>query len=211
MKSISRNKWGYGPAASRTLYTAAIEPIISYGAEIWGSAATRVHIRRKLLSLQRLFSINIAKAYKTAPTDALQIINRTLPIDLKIREMYIRHHLTKLAENQYTMDHFNSIADKEDYPEDLKKIANLIKDNDIDKSRAYLHVHPSFAPEVNINTGTCVHHNINIYTDGSKTTDYVGCAFVVFTKGRCVFQLCRTLAQHCTNNQAESCQPHPVS
>ncbi|XP_023222702.1 uncharacterized protein LOC111624141 [Centruroides sculpturatus] len=204
LKTICRNRWGYGPLTSRTLYIAAIEPIITYGAEIWGSAATRVHIRRKLLSIQRLLGINAAKAYKTAPTEALLVINRTLPIDLKVKEIFLKYNLDKVAKKETSLEHFNNIIAKEKHCEDINSLAELLISNGFDKHYDYYPIHPSFVPSYSLDNSYNENHNIHIYTDGSKAPEGVGCAVVIYKDQQCLYQACRKLAPHCTNNQAES-------
>ncbi|XP_023244780.1 uncharacterized protein LOC111642644 [Centruroides sculpturatus] len=203
LKTISRNQWGYGPSSSRILYTAVIEPIVTYGAEIWGTSVTRVHIKRKLLSIQRIMAINIAKAYKTAPTEALLVINRTPPIDIKIREILIRFNLIKLANNQINQDHFNAIVGKEEFAQDLISLAATIATNGFDKCSPNP-IHPSFTPSVSLETSNSDDQDICIFTDGSKTDQGVGSAFVAYKGKVCLYQMYRKLAPHCTINQAES-------
>ncbi|XP_023213264.1 uncharacterized protein LOC111616058, partial [Centruroides sculpturatus] len=137
LKTICRNYWGYGPTTSRILYTTVIEPMVTYGSEMWGSSISRVHIRRKLLSIQRFLAINIAKSCKTAPTEALLVINHTLPIDLKIWEIYINYNMSKLANKQIDGVTFQDIVAKNPFSEDLCSLVNLIVTNGLDKCLNY--------------------------------------------------------------------------
>ncbi|XP_067118869.1 uncharacterized protein [Centruroides vittatus] len=204
LKTISRNRWGYGPSTTRTLYSAALEPLITYGAEVWGSSVSRIHIKRKLLSIQRILAISIAKAYRTAPTEALLVIDHILPIDLKIKQIYIRYNLTKLVNNQINMDQFCTTFAKTDCFEDLKSLATFAHKNGIDKNLTYYPVHPSFAITYDTEQDTNDCHKILIFTDCSKTSTGVGCATVVYKDRQSLHQINRALAPHCTNNQAES-------
>ncbi|XP_067118884.1 uncharacterized protein [Centruroides vittatus] len=181
----------------------AIEPIVTYAAEIWGSSATRVHIKRKLISIQRLSTISIAKAYKTAPTEALLVLCNLQPVDLKIRQAYIRYNLTKLAENKITLNHLLQITSKDNYKDEIKTLGKFILDNGIGKETDPEPIHPSFAITHEVDY-TCNDSTVNIYTDGSRTKVAVGCAFVVYKAQHCLYQMRRRLATHCTNNQAES-------
>ncbi|XP_023240498.1 uncharacterized protein LOC111638950 [Centruroides sculpturatus] len=204
LKTISRNKWGYGPSASRILYTAVVEPIITYGAEIWGSSATRVHIKRKLLSIQRLSAINIAKAYKTAPTEALLVLNNTLPIDLKIREANIRYNLHKLAKGEINLETFSTATCKETYNNEINQIAMHVTTYGLDKHKDLQYIHPSFTSIQSSIHDPIDKHSISIFTDGSKSELGVGCAFTVYKGTQCLYQRCKKLAPHCTINHAES-------
>ncbi|XP_023216833.1 uncharacterized protein LOC111619356 [Centruroides sculpturatus] len=66
------------------------------------------------------------------------------------------------------------------------------------------HYHPSFAPNVNYDSNYSDKQVISIFTDGSKSDQGVGSAFVVNNGQHCLQQWSRKLASHCTNNQAES-------
>lgn len=48
----ARVSWGLSPAIIRTIYVAVIEPIVLYAANVWGPAASKLSIRKKLDWLQ---------------------------------------------------------------------------------------------------------------------------------------------------------------
>ncbi|XP_023210494.1 uncharacterized protein LOC111613380 [Centruroides sculpturatus] len=203
LKSICRNHRGYSPSSSRILYTAAIEPVILYGVEIWSSSALRVHIKRKLLSIQRLSAISIAKAYKTAPTEALLVLCNLLPIDLKVREAFIRYNIFKLTDNKITSSQFNQMVSNDNFSKDILSIGKLALTNGIEKVYDAPPIHSGFSIQYDTNTTITNNSSIRIFIDGCKSDTDVGCAFVAYKRHR-LHQLQRRLASHCTNNQAES-------
>ena len=84
-KSAKLN-WGLGHEALKTIYTGAILLILQYGAPIWESALTKASYKTKLIRVQRLMNIRIAKSYRTVSNEALCVITGLNPIDIKIEE-----------------------------------------------------------------------------------------------------------------------------
>ncbi|GFS61554.1 putative 115 kDa protein in type-1 retrotransposable element R1DM [Trichonephila clavipes] len=73
-------------------YTSVVQPIISYGAGVWGGFLTSIQVQ-KLKSIQRIYLLKIIKAYKTSPTDALNILSGIPPIHIVIRSLYFKFQL----------------------------------------------------------------------------------------------------------------------
>ena len=55
--------WGLKHKALKTIYTEAILPLILYGALVWKDVMERSCYKAKLVRIQRLINIRIAKAY----------------------------------------------------------------------------------------------------------------------------------------------------
>ena len=72
--------WGLKHKALKTIYTGAILPIILYGALIWKDVMNRSCYKAKIVRIQRLINIKIAKAYRTVSNEALCIITGLMPI-----------------------------------------------------------------------------------------------------------------------------------
>lgn len=70
LRGISRNNWGLSSYAMKTIYSGAIEPILTYRAQVWGEAINKIHIRCKFISIQRIAAISICKSYRTTPTNS---------------------------------------------------------------------------------------------------------------------------------------------
>ena len=70
-----------------TIYTGAILPLILYGAPVWKGVLNRFCYKAKLVRIQRLINIRIAKAYRTVSNDVLCIITGLMPINIKIEEV----------------------------------------------------------------------------------------------------------------------------
>ena len=63
-KSAKLN-WGLGHEALKTIYTGAILPLLQYGAPIWIKALAKTSYKIKLIRVQRLINIRIAKSFRT--------------------------------------------------------------------------------------------------------------------------------------------------
>ena len=92
--------WGLGHKALHTIYTGAIEPILTYGAPVWGKAIENHKNRTKLQRIQRLINIKLTKAYRTISYDASCIIAGIQPIDITIDEK-VKLYETIHGEREY--------------------------------------------------------------------------------------------------------------
>ena len=57
--------WGLKHTALKTIYTGGILPLLSYGTPVWKKAIDKVSYKLKLIRVQRIMNIKIAKAYRT--------------------------------------------------------------------------------------------------------------------------------------------------
>ncbi|GBN05064.1 hypothetical protein AVEN_117935-1 [Araneus ventricosus] len=82
---IAGTNWGINKDLRRRLYTTVAERIIFHGA---AACAYPLSARqsRLLNSIQRKFLLNIAGAYSTTPTAALQVIEGIIPLHIKAEQ-----------------------------------------------------------------------------------------------------------------------------
>jgi hypothetical protein len=150
-KSAKLN-WGLKHAALKTIYTGGILPLLLYGAPVWRKAS----YKSKLVRVQRLINIKIAKAYRTVSNDALCILTGLTPIAIKIQEASQFYQLTKGNRRDYVLV-------------------------DRDMGVKYWH-HPAemiiFLTESNEAAGL-----IQIFTDGSESEQGVGAGIAIFRSG----------------------------
>ncbi|GBM06601.1 Putative protein in type-1 retrotransposable element R1DM [Araneus ventricosus] len=88
IKSIAASKWGLNKNIRRKIYFTVIERILLYGAPAWANNITSRQ-QRLLNSIQRKFLLNIAGAYSSTPTAALQVIEGITPLHIKAQMEYI--------------------------------------------------------------------------------------------------------------------------
>jgi len=165
--------WGLKHKALKTIYTGASLPIILYGAPVWKDVIKRSCYKAKIVRIQRLINIRIAKAYRTVSNEALCIITGLMPIHIKIEEAVKLQEPTKAEGTRY------------------------------DRAMEIRHwIHPSKHITITEGQEKTT-HTLQVYTDGSKGEDGVGSGIAVFAGPNLITTQMYRLNEHCTNNQAE--------
>jgi ribonuclease HI len=173
-KSAKLN-WGLSHKALQTIYLGGIQPLLIYRAPVWIKALRKENYKARLLRVQRLINIKMAKAYRTVSHKALCVLTGMMPIDIKIEEAAQLYQLTKGNANDKT--HF-----------------------DKDMEARYWQ-HPAEASVSS--TDKIENESLHIYTDGSKTEKGVSSGIAIFKSGKYTDSIQRRLNKKCTNNQAE--------
>jgi hypothetical protein len=168
--------WGIKHAALKTVYTGGILPLLLYGASIWRKAIYKVSYKSKLVRVQKLRNIKIAKPYRTVSNGALCILTGLTPIAIKIQEASQFHQLTKGNRREEVLVDRDMGVKYWHYP------AETI----------------TFLTESNEAAGL-----IQVFTDGSKSEQGVSAGIAIFRSGNLFKSLQYRLNKRCTNNQAE--------
>ena len=92
--------WGLKHAALKTIYTGRILPLLLYGAPVWRKTIDKASYKSKLVRVQRLINIKIAKAYRAMSNDALCILTGLTPIAIKIRKHLNYNSSPKVTEGR---------------------------------------------------------------------------------------------------------------
>lgn len=188
---FSRPTWGAHPENIRTIYLQVIEPIVTYAAGIWGQAALKKGIRRRLLSMQRGFAVRITRAFKTISTTAALALAELTPLDLKVREVHALEQI-KLTGVTHLLPH-DITLERPTPPHELLHPASRVSLN----SSSTINIDDLTPP---IQT----EKSLNIYTDGSKLEDSsVGAAFVAYLGDRQIATKKFKLHTSCSVFQAE--------
>ena len=74
LSKLAKVAWGLKHESLKTTYTGGILPLILYGAPVWKSVLDNISYEAKLIRIQRLINIKIAKAYRTVSNEALCVI-----------------------------------------------------------------------------------------------------------------------------------------
>ncbi|XP_075679871.1 uncharacterized protein LOC113789201 [Dermatophagoides pteronyssinus] len=173
-------EWGLSGEVLRTIYTVAIEPILTYACSSWHGVLDFKTKRAKLLSIQRSFAISIIKGYRTISTEAAIVLANIDPLDLKILYCTNRYHLKQGNPTNNCIDLI---------PFQLRApFSNRL--------------HPALS--TNIESRNCPqHHRIDIFTDGSKIDNQTGCAFAAIENNNIIHSTKLRLADECSVFQAE--------
>lgn len=77
---VTGRNWGKSPALLKMVWKQAVCPMVLYGSEVWGQKAGDTRISSMLSGIERPFLRSITKAYRTAPTLALNTIAGCPPL-----------------------------------------------------------------------------------------------------------------------------------
>jgi hypothetical protein len=96
--------WCLKHKALKTIYTGAILPLMTYGAPVWKDALNKASFKARLVRIQRLMNVKIAKAYRTVSNDAPLILTGLMPIHIKTQEVAKYYEINKCKDEQYDRD-----------------------------------------------------------------------------------------------------------
>ena len=179
---LARNTWGLNSDVTYDIYKLALEPLVLYGAEVWHSALKYKWAADILNQIQRSFLLRICKGYRTLSFDALCIITNIPPITEKVKEFpRLREAKTK---GELSLN--------------MSKLQVEVPTKPLR--------HPALSIESFVHLTEASNNDdpvLKIYTDGSKTDDGVGCAFVVYKNGEEISSQHYRLPNYSTVFQAE--------
>lgn len=164
LSRAARVSWGLQPEIIKTIYTAAVEPIVLYASSAWAPASNKIGVRKRLNSLQRSFAQKMCRAYRTASLNSTLVLAGVLPLDLRVREMASLYEAKRGATQP-------TLGDRE-----VEKMASALEA-------------PHPATRMSLKLG-CLedeeqyraesHYEVRIFTDGSKIEGKVGAALTVW-------------------------------
>ena len=149
------------------IYKQVIEPIITYAAEVWGSAVQYDHVRRVLRSFQRTFAIRAIRGFHTISAVSALALARFTPLHLKIKEV---HDIGRVKRT--------GVAPT--IPDDIRLETRARPEDLLHPSKRR---HISFLTAKDQTEADALSSLTNIFTDGSKSDAGVGAAFVVKHNG----------------------------
>jgi hypothetical protein len=183
LSKSAKINWGLGHEALKTIYTGAILPLLHYGAPVWKKALEKTSYKIKLIRVQRLINIQIAKSFRTVSNKALCIINSLTPIDIKLEDAQL-FQITRRNKREYDHD-----ARTTNWPQNINYDSH---------PKDWLHP---------VDTVKITEHHednaIQIFTDSSRSAQGVGAGITIFIQNKLAHQRRLTLHRNCSNNQAE--------
>jgi hypothetical protein len=81
LAKVAKINWGLSHKPLQTIYLGGIQPLLIYGAPVWIKAIRKENYKKRLLRLQGLINIKMAKAYRTMSHEALCVLTDMIPID----------------------------------------------------------------------------------------------------------------------------------
>ncbi|XP_047028061.1 uncharacterized protein LOC124636164 [Helicoverpa zea] len=177
--------WGLHPEVIRSIYTAAVEPVILYAASAWAPAAKKVGVQKLLNSVQRGFAQKLCGAYRTVSLHSALVLAGLLPLDLRIQEAAALYEkkkgVTSLAGRE--VERVVAFADT---PHPAKHTAmgfvSLVDQSHVESHNS---------------------QDIRFFTDGSKIEGKVGAALSLWDREAEIKSSKLSLPSCCTVYQAE--------
>ncbi|XP_067120947.1 uncharacterized protein [Centruroides vittatus] len=177
-----QKKWSTGGTALTQVYKSVVIQITTYGAQVWGNRAEMTNMKRKIISFQRKFLLRITGAYRTTSNDALCVMAGILPMDLEISQW---RDIRKILKEKIT---YGAILTEKDEIEYQIKRYQQLKRYEWKK--------------IQIKEYSPLTKN-RIYTDGSRTPEGVGDAYIYISNNREQYNRKIKLDKRCNNYQAE--------
>ncbi|XP_035210231.1 uncharacterized protein LOC118184635 [Stegodyphus dumicola] len=173
-RAFQGKNWGQNHHIQKILYHAVAEKIVLYAAAVWAQPMGGRKIKH-LTSLQRPFSLNLCKVYRTTATSSATVLAGLIPLHIRAEQEAVYTTLIYLRKDAT----FGNITYS---PLQFQSPGNT------------LHTHPARKDtgiRINISriqplSMTRVSRDTQIYTDGSKQEDGVGSAFAHYDKGRII-------------------------
>ncbi|KAI5746623.1 hypothetical protein M8J77_005610 [Diaphorina citri] len=94
LSRILPRQGGAGENKRRVLQNVS-NSVMLYAAPVWSYIMEKKTYKKKLLSEQRKMAIRVSRAHRTAATEAVMILARTIPIDLIVKERKICYGKSK--------------------------------------------------------------------------------------------------------------------
>ena len=74
--------WGLSPYITHGLYKTVVRPVTTYGALVWWKALEKETNRRTMYKVQRLASLGVTGAARSAPQEGLNMILHLIPLQI---------------------------------------------------------------------------------------------------------------------------------
>jgi len=178
LSKLAKLNWGLDHKASKTIYVGGILPLLVYGAPVWINAMRKESYKIKLIRVQRLINIKMAKACRMVSHEALCILTGMTPIEIKIEEASQLYHAIRGNRNTNDNTQFerDTVVEKWQHPADA--LIRVLQEEEEKNS-------------------------IQVFMDGSRSERGVGSGVAIYRSGESITTILCRLNRKCTNNQAE--------
>ena len=208
IKSTAGKLWGPNPAIMHWAYTSMVLPILSYCLYIFAQAITKCQLK-KFRKLQRLALLMLGHMRRGTPTEGLNIITNTLPVELYIEKELLAATYRLRSKVDRTWDGLSEGKAKGHikFAEDMYASANLEINKPNDCINKQIVWNRRFEVDTeSFKSGNDHTEGVRCYTDGSKIDGHTGlgiCLSYVFYRHAPEVVYCSRLADDNTVFQAE--------
>ncbi|XP_022836964.1 uncharacterized protein LOC111364348, partial [Spodoptera litura] len=184
----ARVSWGLHPEVVRSIYTAAVEPIVLYAASVWAPAVDKLGIKKQLNVVQRSFAQKLCRAHRTVSLHSALLLAGILPLDLRVREAASLYEAKRGAPHPVLGDReIEKMTRAVDFPHPAEQ--QTLEFNSLVDEEQY-NKHAS-------------NYDVRIFTDGSKIEGKVGAALSLWDSATEYTSKKLVLPSYCTVYQAE--------
>ena len=215
LSAIVKRNWGITGDYMATLYKAAIEPIMSYGAMAWCNATGKTSVWKPLRTVQRLAARMAAcTSNRVQHMDLLNAVG-FIPIEIRLQELahsaWCRSVnsddqplLTTIAriKNLESSSHFSAVQQLQLWDRKMDFTASSIQ-NELPALKCKLMERTPDDMFDQQQHESLTASGVTYYTDGSQSADGTGAAYVKFMDGKEVDSWTTTLNCSSTVFQAE--------
>lgn len=184
LNRVAGRLWGVSSKLLKVWYLTTSEKTLTYAAAIWADDLTKQEIMQ-INSCQRPFLLKITRTYRTTPTVALNALSGIPPLDLTLNYENRRSKILLL----------NNL------PNNLPFLQN----KELLILQPSTHLHPSKISFEFSEKDPAFGSDHKIFTDGSKSDNGVGAAFIVFHENNQIFSANFKLNPEASVYQAELC------
>ena len=205
-QAISK-RWGPKTMYMKWAYTAIIKARIIYGCLVWGHSLNKETRSVQINRINKLMVAILSNTRKSTPRDALEVTYGVPPLDIVI----MKEALASMARNRavITLDWQGRTKGKVSFVSHIRYWEDLATSFCIDLDftdrakgviwdRNFTIDQKSF-----LKTAMPIQSQINIFTDGSKTSEHVGLGFVKYRNGIEIATNSTRLPDYCTVFQGE--------
>ena len=214
MNAIVKRNWGITGDYVASLYKAAIEPIMTYGALAWCNVTVKSSVWKPLRDVQRLAARMAAcTSNRVQHMDLLNVVG-FIPIEIRLQELahsawcrasnsddFPLQTTTARMESLKSANHFSAVQQLKKWDQQLELSAPIQQESSALKCRLMRRTPEDlFNLQQHESTPT---RGVVYYTDGSQTAEGTGAAYVKFIDGEASESWTTTLHKTSTVFQAE--------
>lgn len=172
-KRLVGQKWGLKPVMLLWLYRTIIRPMITYASLVWWPKVEKAYVRDKLAKVQRLITVMITGAVKSAPSVALDVMLDLNPLQDMIKKEAALSALRLLDQFNYIPGNFTGHLS---ILSEFHQLVQIKRSSDqIPKRHCEISFEIRYPCRLDwINDAVVEHQSEVYYTDGSKTDEGVG-------------------------------------
>ena len=179
LNKICSKTFGLTVDNAKTIYKSVIVPMVLYACEIWAALPSKSEIMKKLRSFQRSCAIAVCKTWRTIRTETAIMLINEMPLDYTAMHRYICRLISK---------------------------SGILNEQPVELRTDWLTYTPEWRFEaVNLvpyDPDQAPTYDLQIYTDGSKREQGVGCAYIIKSSDSLEHKSFR-LPDYCSPHQAE--------